>query len=119
MFEVIGQEDCVAFLIFVQQLEEAGDTLSVKPLTQRSVVFLSKPCLVGLSSFLRDVTIEEIDDFAAAAIKRSVRGTFVKIKTKKRMKLLWEGSVLKHWIRRTRKRAIQHQRVQYHALEGI
>ena len=119
VLEVIGQEDGVTFLIFVEQLEEAGDALSVKPLAQRSVILLSEPSLVGLSSFLRDVAVEEVDDFAAAAIKGSVRGAFVQIKAKEGMQFLREGSVLKQWIWRTGERAIQHQRVQYHALEGI
>lgn len=111
VFEVIGQENRVTFLIFVQQLEEARDALSVKPLSQGSVVILSKPSLVGLSSFFWDVAVEEIDDFAASAVKGSVRGAFVEVKTEKRMQFLWEGSVLEEWIRRTGEGAIQHQRV--------
>lgn len=33
VFEIIGQKNSVALLILVQQLEEAGDTLCVKPLS--------------------------------------------------------------------------------------
>lgn len=87
MLEVIGQKDRVTFLIFVQQLEEARDALSVKPLSQGSVVILSQPSFVGLSSFLRDVAVEEIDHFAAAAVEGSVRGAFVQVEAEKRMQL--------------------------------